>query len=369
MAHREIAGRLIHDEPPDRRRRCQLAHEAGRKRQHVANRRVTRREAREADEREDVVRHAVRGDNHGSRRRAVRSGRPRNLPQRVVRRERCHVVDELAMHADECLDHQRLVHRAAARAQNLERLLVGQRGAIGTIGRQRVEAIDDRQDPRADRDVGAGDAAGIAAAVPVLVMTSHDRHDRIRKVDERQNVGADIDVPLHLLELGRRQFAGLVEDVLGYRQLARVVQKGRGLDAFQRRLVVDAERTRQPERVGLYAAHVVVRHVVFGVDCHGERLDRGKIQAIEMREMRAGIVEPAERRPQRQMQHDQKRKQNDDDAQARPGQSGGRGRTRPTRPRSNSPTATKSARARRRMASLRVSSPMATAIRPEFSRK
>ena len=76
----------------------------------------------------------------------------------------------------------------------------------------------------------AAHAARVAGAVPVLVMAAHDRHDRIREIDERQDVGADVDVALHLLELGGGQLAGLVEDVLGHGELAGVVQQRRRLD-------------------------------------------------------------------------------------------------------------------------------------------
>ena len=83
---------------------------------------------------------------------------------------------------------------------------------------------------------GPGDAARVPGAVPVLVMAPHDRHDGIRKIDKRQNVGADIDMALHLLEFGLGQLARLVQDVFGHRELARVVQQRRRFDALQRRL-------------------------------------------------------------------------------------------------------------------------------------
>ena len=78
-------------------------------------------------------------------------------------------------------------------------------------------------------------------------MAAHDRHDRIRELDEREDVGADVDVQLHLLELGRRQLARLVEDVLGHGELAGVVQQRRRFDRLQRQLVGDAERPRQAD--------------------------------------------------------------------------------------------------------------------------
>ena len=72
-------------------------------------------------------------------------------------------------------------------------------------------------------------------------------------------------------------------------------------------IVADAERPRQPDRVRLHAPHVTVRHVVFGVDRHRERLDGREIQPIQVAEMPPGVVETAERRPQRQMEDGQQR--------------------------------------------------------------
>ena len=119
--------------------------------------------------------------------------------------------------------------------QDRERLFVGHAAAIRAIGRERVEAVDDREDARADRDRFAGDAIGIAGAVPVLVVVADDGHDRIGKVDRRENLRADRRMQLHLLELGRRQLAGLVEDVFRHGDLAGVVQQRRRLDRLERR--------------------------------------------------------------------------------------------------------------------------------------
>ena len=143
------------------------------------------------------------------------------------------------------------------------------------------------------------------------MMAAHDRHDRIRKIDQREDVGADVHMALHLLELGLVQLAGLVEDVLGHGELAGVVQQRRRFDRLERRLVGDAKRASQAERVRLHAAHVAVRHVVFGVDRHRERLDCRQIQTIEMREMLLRILEAAERRPQREVKHNEQRQHDD----------------------------------------------------------
>ena len=212
---------------------------------------------------------------------------------------------------DEGGDHARVVHAAAALAQDLQGRRLRHAAAIRTIRRERVEAVDDRQDPRADRDVLAADAARVAGAVPVLVMAVHDRHDGIRELHEREDVRADVDVALHLLELRVRQLARLVEDVLGHGQLPGVVQQRGRFDRLQLELVGDAERPRQADRVGLDPADVAVRHVVLRVDRHRERLDRGQIEPVHGAEVAARIFRASERGPERQVEHDQQRHDHD----------------------------------------------------------
>ena len=55
------------------------------------------------------------------------------------------------------------------------------------------------------------------------MMSANNRHDRIWKIDRRKNLDARIDVPLHLLELSRREFPRLVQNVLRYGELASIV--------------------------------------------------------------------------------------------------------------------------------------------------
>ena len=200
------------------------------------------------------------------------------------------------------------------------------------------------------------------------MMASHDRHHGIWKIDERQNVGADIDVALHLLELGLRQFAGLVEDVLGHGELPRVVEQRRRFDAFQRRLIRHSERARETERVRLDAPHVAVRHVILGVDRHRERLDGRQIQAIEMRKMLARIVKPSERRPQGEVKDDEQRHEDDRGEQIRlvhqQHEAERHGRSREVIHRQPEEVL-----APHRHGERRASRPMAMAIRPELVRK
>ena len=106
---------------------------------------------------------------------------------------------------------------------------------------------------------------------------------------------------LHPLELSGGQLPRLVENVLGHRELARVVQQCRRFDRLHRQRLAHAERAREADGVRLHAAHVAVRHVVFRVDRHRERFDRRQLQAIHVAEVALRVLQSAERRAQRQV--------------------------------------------------------------------
>ena len=285
---------------------------------------------------------------------APRMRRQQRVELRLRQRRRGDVAVDLREHVD---DH-RVVHHAAALLDDLERGGVAEGRPVRPVGGQRVEAVDHRQDAGADRDLVAAQAARIADAVPVLVMGADDRHDRIRKLDRRQDVGADVDVRLHRLELVRCQLAGLVEDVLGNRQLAGVVEQRRRLDRLQRRRVGDAERPRQPHGVGLDAVDVVAGHVVLGFDGGREGRDRRHVQPVDVAQVALRVIGPPQPRPHRQVAHE------DAAASPRPARRfrrcarAGSGSRRRTRRRSSSPTSRRSAHAR-----------SATAPRPSTARR
>ena len=97
---------------------------------------------------------------------------------------------------------------------------------------QRVEVIDHGQDSRAKRDLVALEPGRISLAVPALVVAVDDRRDRIGKRHGRDDLGAYLRMHLHPLEFLVGQRSGLRQDVLGHRELADVVQEGRGPDAL-----------------------------------------------------------------------------------------------------------------------------------------
>ena len=86
-----------------------------------------------------------------------------------TQRTRQHRLDR-----DETIDDVRVVHASAPRAQDLEGLGNRHRRAIRTVRGQRIEAVHDHQDARADWDVGSGDAIRITRAVPALVVVTDD---------------------------------------------------------------------------------------------------------------------------------------------------------------------------------------------------
>ena len=106
----------------------------------------------------------------------------------------------------------------------------------------RLVGVDDRHDPRPDRDLGAGEAVGIAAAVVPLVVVEHDR----RRVAQRAGLLEDDLADLRVLRddppLGRGEVARLGQDLVGDRELAEVVEQARGADPLE--LAARAGRSR-----------------------------------------------------------------------------------------------------------------------------
>jgi hypothetical protein len=143
-------------------------------------------------------------------------------------------------------------------------------------------------------------------------MVADDGHDRVGEVDGREDVGPDARVLLHLVELGVRQLAGLVEDVLGNRELSQVVQQRGGLDGLQFAFVPDADHLGEADGVRLHAPDVPVRHLVLGVDRHGQRLDGREVEGVEVFEVAVGVFDALERRLEREVADHQQGKHDGD---------------------------------------------------------
>ncbi len=76
-----------------------------------------------------------------------------------------------------------------------------------------------------DRDLRAGQAVGVAVAVPALVLVAHDRRQVPELRRAAQDPLADHGVLGHHAPLGVVSGPGLVEDLVRDRELADVVQQ------------------------------------------------------------------------------------------------------------------------------------------------
>ena len=104
--------------------------------------------------------------------------------------------------------------------------------AVGTVGRQCVEDVCDRDDAADERDVLAREPGRVSGSVPVLVMRPGNRRGELEQLvagacEERV---ADLRVPFHLAPLGVRERVRLAQDRLADRDLADVVQRRREAD-------------------------------------------------------------------------------------------------------------------------------------------
>ena len=153
-------------------------------------------------------------------------------------------------------------------------MLGGHRLAVGPRGDHRVVGVAGEDDARGDRDRGAGEAVGVAAAVPALVLVAHDRREVPELRGAPQDPLADHGVLGHHAPLGVGQRPGLVEDLVRDRELADVVQQRAvahllevgGREAEQARDV----RGQRDDLLG-----VLVGVVVAGLDRGRQRLHRG----------------------------------------------------------------------------------------------
>ena len=232
----------------------------------------------------DVVEDVARLAGPGRRQRPVRRAHRRRAGAGTdgARRRFGHAFgDQRRHHRHEGADDARIEGAAGLVLQRGHRHRFGHGAAVRAIAGQGVVVVDDADDARAERDVLAGQAVGIAGAVPALVVRADQRHDRIRERHVRDDLGADARMRLDAGELLGGERPRLREDVLGHGQLADVVQQRRGLDAADLALA-HAERLGQAAGQPLDAADVLREGVVLGVDRRGQGLDRRQVQVGDL---------------------------------------------------------------------------------------
>src|SRR5439155_21420554 len=111
-----------------------------------------------------------------------------------------------------------------------------QRLAVRSLGDQGGEVVHGRQDSRAERNVFAAEACGVAVAVPSLVVAANQIRDGVRKWYAGDDVGANLRMPANLVKLFLRQRSGLGEDVVWHGQLPDIPEQRSGLDPLNVRI-------------------------------------------------------------------------------------------------------------------------------------
>src|SRR4051794_12147447 len=100
-------------------------------------------------------------------------------------------LQALGRDLEEGVDDRGIELRAGAVGDHRARLDDLGGGAVGADRRQRVEHVGHGEDPRRQRDGLAGQAVGVAGAVPALVVVAHDELGLAQEVDLAQDLPAD----------------------------------------------------------------------------------------------------------------------------------------------------------------------------------
>src|ERR1041385_961923 len=112
--------------------------------------------------------------------------------------------------------------------QQRQRIFALHSFSIRAIASRRVIKIDYGNNSRHQWNLTLAQAAGIPTAVPLFVVIANDVFDRVREVDSLQDVTTHGWMDLHLVEFCFGEFAWLVEDILGNRAFADVMQQCAG---------------------------------------------------------------------------------------------------------------------------------------------
>ena len=194
---------------------------------------------------------------------------------------------QLREHLHEDSNDGRIERRRRLPANRRHRLGVAHRGVVRAIRRQRVEVVDHREDPRAERYLFALQTVRITLPVPPLMVREDERGHRVGEGHGGDDLRADLRVDLHLPELFLREGARLRQDVLGHRELADVVQQCGRAHALHL-LWRHADGLRNGGSVPLHTADVRGRGLVLGVYRERQGLDRGQVKLRELLEVACG---------------------------------------------------------------------------------
>ncbi len=139
---------------------------------------------------------------------------------------------QLQIFAFEHPDHFRIKSLSRFTHQLRHRFIHRQRAPILPVRSHRIQKIHRRQDAGANRNLAPAQSQRIARPIVLFVMGPYDGHDRVWKTHSFEDFRSHQRMNLHFLEFFRRQAARFRNDVLRNRQLADVMQQGRGLQGL-----------------------------------------------------------------------------------------------------------------------------------------
>ena len=184
-------------------------------------------------------------------------------------------------HRDECVHHGGVVPLTGEALDLGERLVLTPSGPVRPIGEHRLEGDRNREDPRRERDLLAGERVWVTGAVPALVGVPDDRDDPPQEADGLEDAGAEERVLLHDLALLDRQRTGLREDRRGHADLAERVEE-RGIPQVAQLGVGEVQALADGDRVLRDLALVILAVVVPGDDRRHERRDRRQVRVVQL---------------------------------------------------------------------------------------
>ncbi len=108
-------------------------------------------------------------------------------------------------------------------------------------------------------------------------MGTHDGDNGVWEFNAIENFGSHDRMDFHFLELFRSKVPRLGKNVFGHRQLADVVQHGRGANGVQLGFI-QPKFLGDLDRIDLDPAQMIVRGVILCFDRQGERFDGAQMQ-------------------------------------------------------------------------------------------
>src|SRR6185369_3587518 len=186
----------------------------------------------------------------------------------------------LTFHAQEHINHAGVEMGAGDGTEVVTGLLDLPRLTVGAVGAEGVPDVDGSEDAGGKGNLLSLQAAGVACPVPLLVMAVRDVEGGTQEADRREHLMRDHRMALHDLLFFRGERRWFEEDMVGYRQLADIVQQRSPPDMIEL-LVGDVHLPADSHRHLRHPAAMPFGLVVAEVEGAGERRDRSIIRRNE----------------------------------------------------------------------------------------